>query len=102
MDSVDYALLLILAVLIILYFIPNKPKQKSEAEIEEINKQGGDISEGEQIVSFLIPLIGFIIYGVNSSQRPYKANKALKAAVWGICIGVIAILCINLMMLGKR
>lgn len=99
MDSLDYALFLILAVLIIWYFIPNKPKQKSEAEIEEINRQGGDISEGEQIVSFLIPLIGFIIYGVNSSERPYKANKALKASIWGMAFGVILYIVARLLLL---
>jgi phage shock protein PspC (stress-responsive transcriptional regulator) len=99
MDSLDYALFLILAVLIIWYFIPSKPKQKSEAEIEEINKQGGDISEGEKIVSFLIPLVGFIIYGVNSSERPDKANKALKAAIWGMAFGVILYIVARLLLL---
>ena len=101
MDSLDYALFLILAVLIIWYFIPDKPKQKSEAEIEEINRQGGDISEGEKIVSFLSPLVGFIIYGVNSSERPYKANKALKAAIWGMGVGLILVMFSWMILLGK-
>ena len=46
MDNFYIGAFVILAILLIMYFT-DKPKQKSEAEIEEINRQGGDISEGE-------------------------------------------------------
>lgn len=100
MDRIDLMLLIVLVVLIILYFT-TKPKQKSPEELAEIEKQGGDISEGEQVVSFLIPLVGFIIYSVNSSERPYKAKKALMAAIWGVVMGVCLVLFSSMLLLQR-
>jgi hypothetical protein len=101
MGTTDLVLLVVLVILIFLYFT-TKSKERTPEQIAEIEQQGGDISETEQLISFLIPLVGFIIYGVNSSQRPYKAKKALTAAAWGIGLGVILMFCINMIMLGKR
>lgn len=88
MDTLDIILFLVLFILIALYFM-DKPKVITEDEKAEIIKQGGDITDLEQVVSFLIPLAGFIIYAINSSERPYKAKKALVAASWGFGLGIL-------------
>lgn len=43
---------------------------------------------GIGILSFLIPLAGWIIFGVNRKDNPRKAEVAWKAAWWGFGIGV--------------
>lgn len=59
-------------------------------------KCGGNVSsnssenyQGEIIISFLIPLIGLILYAVNSNTNPEKAKKLLIASFWGIGIGLL-------------
>ena len=44
---------------------------------------------GINIISFLIPIIGIIIYATQKQQYPIKAKAALDSAISGIVIGVI-------------
>jgi Na+/H+ antiporter NhaD/arsenite permease-like protein len=88
MAPIDFIAITILVILVVLYFT-YKPKVKTETELNDINNQGNEISDPELLVSFFIPLVGFIIYGVNSSTKPYKAKKALSAALWGCGMVVI-------------
>lgn len=41
------------------------------------------------VISFLIPLVGLIIYLTQKEQYPIKANAAGKAALWGVGVGFI-------------
>lgn len=46
-------------------------------------------SVGLNILSFLIPLVGLIIYLTERDKSPRKATSAGKAALWGVGISVI-------------
>jgi hypothetical protein len=46
-------------------------------------------SAGLNIISFLIPLVGLIIYLTERDRSPRKATSAGKAALWGIGVTVI-------------
>lgn len=46
-------------------------------------------SIGLNIISFLIPLVGLIIYLTERDKSPRKANSAGKAALWGVGITII-------------
>lgn len=59
-------------------------------------KCGGNVSSStnesypaEVIISFLIPLIGLILYAVNSNSNPEKAKRVLIAAGWGFGLGIL-------------
>lgn len=43
----------------------------------------------EVVISFLIPIVGIIIYANNSKSNPERARKALNAALLGFLIGII-------------
>ena len=44
---------------------------------------------GLNIISFLIPLVGLIIYLTQKDSYPVKAKSAGKAALWGVGVGVV-------------
>jgi hypothetical protein len=46
-------------------------------------------SAGLNIISFLIPLVGLIIYLTERDRYPRKATSAGKAALWGVGVTVI-------------
>ena len=46
-------------------------------------------STGLNIISFLIPLAGLVIYLIEKEKAPKKANAAGKAALWGVGVGVL-------------
>lgn len=46
-------------------------------------------SVGLNILSFLIPLVGLIIYLTERDRSPRKANSAGKAALWGVSVTFI-------------
>jgi hypothetical protein len=46
-------------------------------------------SAGLNILSFLIPLVGLIIYLTERDRSPRKATSAGKAALWGVGVTVI-------------
>lgn len=47
-------------------------------------------STGLNVISFLIPLVGLIVYVTQKDTHPIKANSAGKAALWGVGVGVVA------------
>jgi len=47
------------------------------------------LSIGLQILSFIIPIVGIIIYFINKSNSPNKAKKAGVAALLGIGVGIL-------------
>ena len=68
---------------------------QSETTLSQEDLNPNDIpSTGLNIVSFLIPLVGLIIYLTEKDKAPKKANAAGKAAIWGtgiaFVLGVIA------------
>ena len=40
------------------------------------------------IVSFIIPLVGIILYFSNKATKPIKAKGALSAAIWGVAVSL--------------
>ena len=53
------------------------------------NTSGGDSGStiGYAAVGFLLPVVGIILYAINSSSSPKKAKAALRGAVAGFIIG---------------
>jgi hypothetical protein len=45
-------------------------------------------STGLNIISFLIPLVGLIIYLTEREKSPIKATSAGKAALWGVGVTI--------------
>lgn len=70
-----------------------KNTAKATSEISTSNKvevTSNDIpSTGLNIVSFLIPIVGLIIYLTEKDRSPRKANSAGVAALWGVGISVV-------------
>ena len=75
-----------------------KLTKATETENNEIiGANPNDIpSTGLNIICFLIPVVGLIIYLIEKDKAPKKANAAGKAAIWGVGIsfllGVISII----------
>ena len=46
-------------------------------------------STGLNIISFLIPLVGLIIYLTEKDRSPKKASSAGKAALWGVGVSFV-------------
>lgn len=57
--------------------------------IQVQTKDEAPASIGMKIVSFLIPLVGLIIYCVNISSAPNKAKECGIAAIIGFFVGAI-------------
>ena len=47
-------------------------------------------STGLNVISFLIPLVGLLVYLTQKDTYPIKANSAGKAALWGVGVSVVA------------
>ncbi|BCM90588.1 hypothetical protein IAD21_02442 [Abditibacteriota bacterium] len=45
-----------------------------------------------QILSFLVPLLGLIIYFVYRTIKPSSANSAIQAAAWGFIFNFVLML----------
>ena len=43
---------------------------------------------GMNVLSFFIPLVGFIMYATTHQQTPVKAKAMLKMAIIGLCVSV--------------
>jgi hypothetical protein len=56
-------------------------------------------STGLNVISFLIPLVGLIIYLIQKDSHPIKATSAGKAALWGVGVGVVLYI-ISIVILG--
>ncbi|MGA0435233.1 MAG: hypothetical protein ACO3MV_06160 [Flavobacteriales bacterium] len=56
---------------------------------ETISNSNDMPSAGLNILSFLIPIVGVIIYFVDKEKLPRKANAAIKAALWGVLISIV-------------
>ena len=62
---------------------------QSETSLSQEDLNPNDIpSTGLNIISFLIPLVGLIIYLTEKDKAPKKANAAGKAALWGTGISI--------------
>ena len=46
-------------------------------------------STGLNIISFLIPIVGLIIYLTEKDKAPKKASSAGKSALWGVGISIL-------------
>ncbi|MEJ6776492.1 MAG: hypothetical protein QNK85_04120 [Crocinitomicaceae bacterium] len=55
----------------------------------ETTNQNDMPSTGLNIISFLIPLVGLIVYLTQKEQFPKKANSAGKSALWGVLISIV-------------
>ena len=65
-------------------FTPYAPYQQ--------NKSNDESSAGFAILSFLIPIIGIVLYFVWKNDYPKKASSCIKGAVISIVLSVITIL----------
>ncbi|MCL2299098.1 MAG: zinc ribbon domain-containing protein [Firmicutes bacterium] len=51
-------------------------------------------NKGLNVLSFFIPLVGFILYATSHQNTPIKAKAALKMSIIGMCVGVgFGVLC---------
>ena len=57
--------------------------------IPEEEKGEDKLHIGLQILSFLIPLAGAVIYFANKDNYPNKAGTAARTAWWGFGIGIL-------------
>jgi hypothetical protein len=63
---------------------------QSESSFNIDNSNPHDVpSTGLNIISFLIPLVGLIIYLIEKDKSPIKAISAGKSALWGVGISFI-------------
>ncbi len=49
-----------------------------------------EASTGMKIISFLIPLVGLILFFVDKNVKPVAANQELKWAIIGIVVGIVS------------
>tara|TARA_B110000211_G_C13925261_1_gene484633 strand:+ start:44 stop:850 length:807 start_codon:yes stop_codon:yes gene_type:complete len=62
----------------------------NESVLSEENLNPNDTpSIGLNIISFLFPLLGLIIYLTKKHKFPKKANSSVKAALWGVLVVVL-------------
>tara|TARA_B110000091_G_scaffold152918_1_gene162742 strand:- start:102 stop:740 length:639 start_codon:yes stop_codon:yes gene_type:complete len=84
-----------LTILLFTYAIKQRSKGssntiQSETSLSQEDLNPNDIpSTGLNIISFLIPLVGLIIYLTEKDKAPKKANAAGKAALWGTGISIL-------------
>lgn len=57
-----------------------------------LNARSDGQDNGIEIISFLIPIIGLVLYCIWQADTPLKAHSALKGAVVGIVVYVAVIL----------
>lgn len=61
----------------------------SESDEKRVNNPNDQPSTGLNIISFLIPLVGLIIYLTEREKSPIKATSAGKAALWGVGVTIV-------------
>ena len=84
----DFALILLGISLLIEKKLP--AFSKNESTSDEVNLNSNDVpSTGLNIISFLIPLVGLIIYLTEKDKAPKKAKSAGKAAIWGVGVSIL-------------
>ena len=54
-------------------------------------------NKGLNILSFFMPIVGFIIYATSHQQTPIKAKAALKMSIVGICVWVGFVILVSLL-----
>ena len=69
------------------------PEIDSKIRINQNESNSNDLpSTGLNILSFLIPLVGLILYIIEKDKSPIKAKSAGKSALWGVGVSVILII----------
>lgn len=61
--------------------LPLYNKKKTDVKQEELK-----ISNGIKVVTFLIPIIGVILFCLNLNRSPIASKTYLRCAIWGIII----------------
>jgi len=62
----------------------------SETTVSRDGLNPNDVpSTGLNVISFLIPIVGLIIYLTDKDKAPKKASSAGKAALWGVGISIL-------------
>lgn len=69
---------------------PIEPLEKTESETQDKVEQE-DSYIGAGIVSFLFPIIGFIIYAINIGKKDTMAKSCLMWSIIGIIINIIVL-----------
>lgn len=57
-------------------------------------------STGLNVISFLIPLVGLIVYLTQKDSYPIKAKSAGKAALWGVGTGIVLNILMGILSVG--
>lgn len=74
-------------------FNHSQPEIDSKIRNNQNESNSNDLpSTGLNILSFLIPLVGLIIYIIEKDKSPIKAKSAGKSALWGVGVSVILII----------
>ena len=60
---------------------------KEQNQLNQQSNSEDKLSRGLQVLSFIIPIIGIIIYFSNKRSNPKKEKSALNAGLLGIFIG---------------
>lgn len=55
----------------------------------EVEDSEVEASFGQKLISFLIPFVGLIIYGINNKRKPKIAKGCLNAAIWGVVVQIL-------------
>ena len=69
--------------------IHNSGNVGSSSEDKGIIDLNDKPSNGINIISFFIPLVGLIIYLIEREKSPIKATSAGKAALWGVGVTIV-------------
>lgn len=68
---------------------------KCGVKLSSIKAKG---NETISLISFLLPIVGFIIYAVLNDSNPGKANSALNGALVGLVVGFLIFLwCVSVL-----
>lgn len=87
--------LLAIIIFMITFIVEKSNRQNSISNDKQIIQEPNNSnpidqpSAGINIISFLIPLVGLIIYLTERDRSPRKAISAGKAAIWGVSITII-------------
>jgi hypothetical protein len=73
--------------------IPVQSGSSFNQDFNPENSNAYDVpSTGLNIISFLIPLVGLIVYLTEKDKSPIKAGSAGKSALWGVGVSFVLVI----------
>ena len=65
-------------------YAESQQTHQSEPESESTQEEYDELDSGLKLISFIIPLVGFIIYFNNWAFKPVKAHSGIVWALYGV------------------